>query len=118
MIDESTKTGQLASNKLAFHKSSTSFDEIESILYGCSGSRFWVYRKHINSMEHKDIKAGKMPFYAWECLTINLFGGREVNLVIKNEACMKALLKLLIYEMKSVDGKKNSGAKIIETLIK
>ena len=54
-----------------------------------------------------------MPFQAWECLTINLKRGREVNIVIKNEACMKAFIMLLIYELKSVDGKKNSGEGII-----
>ena len=54
-----------------------------------------------------------MPFQAWECITINLKRGREVNIVIKNEACMKAFIMLLIYEMKSVDGKKNSGEGII-----
>ena len=110
----------MATKKFEIVDCSKSFDisEIESILFGCVGSRFWVYRKHINSMEHKDIKAGKMPFYAWECLTINLQGGRELNLVIKNEACMKALLKLLVYEMKSVDGNYNSAAKIIKTLVK
>ena len=59
-----------------------------------------------------------MPFYAWDCITINLERGREVNIVIKNEACMKALIMLLIYEMKSVDGKKNSGTNIIQALLK
>ena len=59
-----------------------------------------------------------MPFYAWECITINLDRGREVNIVIKNEACMKAFIMLLIYEMKSVDGKKNSGDEIIKALLK
>ena len=30
---------------------------------------------------------------------------------------MKAFIMLMIYEMKSVDGKKNSGEKIIEALL-
>ena len=59
-----------------------------------------------------------MPFFAWECLTINLDNGKEVNIVIKNEACMTAFIMLLLYEMKSVDGKQNSGVKIIEALLK
>jgi hypothetical protein len=31
---------------------------------------------------------------------------------------MTAFIMLLIYEMKSVDGQKNSGVKIIDTLLK
>ena len=69
-------------------------------------------------MDRREIEANKMPFYAWECLTLNLDNGREVNIVIKNQACMTAFIMLLIYEMKSVDGKKNSGSKIIDTLLK
>jgi len=69
-------------------------------------------------MDLQDIKANKMPFFAWECLTINLDNGREVNIVIKNEACMTAFIMLLLYEMKSVDGKHNSGAKIIDALLR
>ena len=46
----------------------------------------------------------KMPFFAWECITLDL-GYREVDLVIRDEAQMKSLLMYLIYRMKTVDGK-------------
>jgi hypothetical protein len=62
-----------------------------------------------------DFSAGKFQFYGWECLTICL-QGREVDLVIKNEACMIALLKLLIYRTQTVDGKNKSGIKIMKCM--
>jgi hypothetical protein len=119
LIDENDKLDLDSNNEFVFHKSSCSFDidEVESFLYGGIGSRFWIFRKHINSMDLQEIRANKMPFQAWDCITINLERGREINIVIKNEACMKALMMLLIYEMKTVDGKKNSGAKIIQAIL-
>ena len=112
LIDENDKIDLDANNAFIFKNSTCTFElcDVESFLYGGIGSRFWMFRKHINSMDLQDIKANKMPFFTWECITINLSRGREVNLVIKNEACMKAMLKLLIYELQSVDGKKDSGA--------
>ena len=58
-------------------KSSASIpiDEIESFVYGPTSSRFWTMRKHINSTEMKKDFYGevitKLPFYAWECLSIH-----------------------------------------------
>ena len=56
-----------------------------------------------------------MPFYAWECITLDL-GYREVDLVIRDEAQMKALLMFLIYSMKTVDGKQGSAIPIHKAL--
>jgi hypothetical protein len=39
-----------------------------------------------------------MPFYSWECITLQL-EGRDVNLVIKDEGEMMMFLKFLSYEM-------------------
>ena len=44
--------------------------------------------------------------------------GRDLNLVIKDELNMKRLLKFLIFKMKTVDGKKGSGVKILKELNK
>ena len=84
-------------------------DQIQSILLGPSSSRFWLYRKEMNTMDMRKFKDGsKIPFYAWECLTINL-SHREVNLVIRNEQDMDNLLKLIIYKTNSLNGKANTS---------
>ena len=57
-------------------KSGTShnIDEIRSIIYGGINSRFWLYRKYMNVIDHHAACActrkNPIPFYAWECLTI------------------------------------------------
>jgi hypothetical protein len=46
---------------------------IKSIILGPNCSRFWLFRKHINSMNLKEIcekDGANLPFFAWECLTI------------------------------------------------
>lgn len=58
-------------------------DQIESIIFGGFSSRFWIYRKHINTID-----PSKFPFYAWECVTLMLIDGREIDIVIKNEKRM------------------------------
>ena len=55
-----------------------------------------------------------MPFYAWDCLTLQLKTGRDVSLVIKDENDMQNLLKFFAYEMKSLDGSRGSGEQFIE----
>ena len=54
-------------------------------------------------MSNKEFYKEKVPFYSWECITI-VIAGREIDLVIKNEACMSVFLKFLVYSMKTVDG--------------
>ena len=69
-------------------KSNTScyLSEIKSIIYGGTSSRFWLHRKYINSMDLKNLKdKEKMPFYAWECLTLQL-EHRDVDLIIRKES--------------------------------
>jgi hypothetical protein len=38
--------------------------EIEGIIFGGMSSRFWMLRKHINSMKLVDIEK-KSPFFSW-----------------------------------------------------
>ena len=49
---------------------SCNLDEIEGIIYGGISSRFWMLRKHFNYYDTKCIKNGKLPYYAWECITL------------------------------------------------
>jgi len=52
-------------------KSSCLISDIEGIIYGGLSSRFWIFRKHINSMDRKLTENEKnFPFFPWECLTI------------------------------------------------
>ena len=54
----------------------------------------------------------KMPFYSWQCLTLQL-KHREVDLVIPDDQDMNDLLEILIDSMDTVNGIKDS-AKIIK----
>ena len=66
-------------------------------------------------MDRKKIQKGQLPFYSWECITLQ-FGIRDINLVIKNEKCMDDFIKLLIFSLNTVDGNKDSGLKIKDAL--
>lgn len=48
-----------------------------------------------------------MPFYAWECLTIQ-FKRRDLDIVIRDELQMEILIKFLITETNGFDGNRNS----------
>ena len=58
---------------------------------------------------------GEVPFYPWECLSIQL-PDRDVFLIIKNENLMEKFLKLLIYKTKTVNGNSNSSSGIEDAL--
>ena len=76
-----------------------------------------MYRKQINSYPKNILPECQMSFFFWQCITLNL-PNQDVYLVIKNEERMKDFIKFLIYELKTVDGKKGSGIKIHEALLK
>lgn len=59
-------------------------DQIKGIIFGGLSSRFWIYRKHINS-QAKDLE--NLLFYSWQCLTLQL-PHRDVDLVIPDESKM------------------------------
>jgi len=88
-------------------------DNIYGLIFGGLSSRFWMLRKHINSLDSDSIK--KLPFYCWNCITL-VMKHRYVDLVIKNEDDMNILLKFLIYTLKTADGNRNSAPPIIEAL--
>ena len=85
--------------------SSSSFKikHVQSITFGPISSRFWNFRKYLNTVETQN-----PPFYSWECLTINL-KDRDVDLVIKNQGEMDRLVKYLLYRINSIDGNRNSA---------
>jgi len=99
--------------KLSTSKSSCKFEDIEGFIYGPFTSRFWLMRKHIIQMSVRDLVMN-CPFYAWDCITLQIKGKGEVFLVIKNEEIMTRLLKMLIYELKTIDGNQNTAVHAIK----
>lgn len=64
--------------------------EIDAFIVGGFSSRFWVLRKHINSLNKEELK--KIPFHSWNCITLKI-GRRDIDLVIKNEKHMAIFQK-------------------------
>ena len=73
--------------------------DIQQIIFGGFQSRFWMLRKHFNSMTLADLM-GPIPFYSWECITL-CTKERDVDIVIKDIHKMDDLLKFLIFAMKT-----------------
>ena len=89
-------------------------EDIQFINVGGFSSRFWMLRKHFNSMTPETIKLDA-PFYAWECLSIDM-GNRDVDLVIRCEKHMKYVLKFIISGMRTLDGRKGTADQILNLL--
>jgi len=53
-----------------------------------------------------------VPFNSWNCITLQL-PNRDIDLVIRDEKDMEKILKFLIYNLKTVDGNKDSALKLI-----
>lgn len=70
-------------------------------------------RKHMNKLSVRDL-THYAPFYAWDCVTLNLKERGDVYLIIRNEKIMTMFLKLLIYELKTIDGKRGTAEKLIK----
>lgn len=56
-----------------------------------------------------------MPFYSWQCLTLNL-EHRDVDLVIYDGKDMQIFLRFLIQSLETIDGNKNTSEGILKTL--
>lgn len=63
--------------------SSCFISEIEGFVFGPFTSRFWVMRKHMNQLTSHEL--ANAPFYAWDCLTLQIKNKGDVYLIIKNE---------------------------------
>ena len=96
--------------KFDLKKSSASckISEIQQIIYGGTSSRFWMLRKHLNTLSQKDYVNNKVPFFSWQCITLQL-PRRQIDLVIQNENMMTAFIKLLVHKMNTIDGNKDSA---------
>ena len=97
-------------NSIRLKSSTASFylDKVQSFVYGGVSSRFWMLRKHINTKVKNNLFEEKVPFYAWECITI-LLDNRDIDLVIPNEQHMDNFLQLLIYSSHTLNGEKDSA---------
>ena len=59
-------------------------------------------------MENWEIRDPGLPFYTWECVTLQL-GNRDVYIVIQNEKLLTGFIKLLVYYLQTIDGNRNSA---------
>ena len=57
-----------------------------------------------------------LPYYCWECITLNT-DKSSLNLVIKNEQHMKKFLEFLIVQLKTINGKRDSAAEYLNTIM-
>lgn len=91
-------------------KSSTSIklNDVIGIIYGGLSSRFWMLRKLFNTYDKKCINNGELPYYAWECITLQM-SNREIDLVIKNERDMDEFIMIIVKHMNTLDGHKDSA---------
>ena len=90
--------------------SSCCIDKIKGLSFGPVSSRFWIYRKHMNSLS-----AEKHPFHSWQCITLNM-EDRDVDLVIPDQEEMDRLLQYLLFRLKSLDGNRGSAIRILDYL--
>ena len=51
-------------------KASINLSEITGFVYGGISSRFWMLRKHVNSLYIEVGQKLKLPFYSWQCVTL------------------------------------------------
>lgn len=90
--------------------------EIEGFVYGGQSSRFWMMRKHINSLDTLEDKL-RLPFFCWQCISIQI-SSRDVDLIIPNEAEMLLFIRFLLLSLKSLDGTAGSAEPTISAMIR
>ena len=106
------KHGFIEGVHYAISKSSSScfLSDITGILFGGVSSRFWMLRKHMNSIENPRYAQNDVPFFAWQCITIQTHY-RDVDLVIHDEKDMDDLIMILVHAMNTIDGHKDTAKK-------
>lgn len=70
-----------------------------------------MLRKHILHLNQKDFDKSPL-FFAWNCITLSINNKWDVNLIFNSENSLKMFLKLLIFRMQTVDGRKGTGIKL------
>ena len=88
--------------------SSFNLSEVENFVYGPFPSRFWLLRKHILHLDKSKLK-NESPFLGWDCVTLQIENKWNVHLIIPNQKAMSNFLRLLIWNMKTVDGQRGSS---------
>ena len=106
-------------NDLKYHESQKSCKvaDIESLVYGPLTSRFWILRKHICLSSQRQLLMN-MSFYAWDCLTICVKNQEDICLIIRDERMMMRFLQFLIFELKTIDGRRDSAIPFIKQLMR
>lgn len=99
-------------------KSSAScrISEIKGIIFSGLTSRFWMLRKHVNSLRTQS-ELDRLPFYSWDCITLQL-PHRDIDLVIPCEHHMRVLLTFLVYSLKTIDGNRGSAKEALAQMNK
>ena len=82
-------------------------------MFGGMHSRFWMLRKHFNSISVEELE--QAPFYSWETISLQL-PHRDVDLVIQDPKHMSYFLKFIIYEINTINGRRNSALNILKIL--
>jgi hypothetical protein len=102
-------------------KSSPYVKDITGFLFGGTSSRFWMLRKHICSCKYSNEAISgatqkiDLPFYCWECLTIQT-NNLDIDLVIQDQNNMNVLLTFLLYELQSVNGLRSSAIPLYDNI--
>lgn len=96
-------------------QASCRLEDIKGFTFGGFSSRFWMLRKHINSMDRESLKT--LPFYCWDCIVLEK-QFRSVDLVIRNELQMMMFLEFLIWELRTIDGKRRSADPMVKKILK
>ena len=89
---ESASSDPVTSSRMIKSNSSCNIGDIQAILFGGTSSRFWIYRKHLISIDYDFIKCDTQnpgvrnmhPFFAWQCISL-VFPTRTVDLVVKSD---------------------------------
>lgn len=82
-------------------------------------SRFWLMRKHINSLMQDELR--KLPFFCWECITLIIEKDNietNVNLVIKDQFTMTKFIEFMLVSLESIDGYRGTANNYLEFLVK
>lgn len=73
-------------------------------------------RKQLNSLDVLSLKT--LPYYAWECITLNMQENFHLELAIQNQKAMDQFLLYLIKELNTVDGKRGSAEATKDEMVK
>ena len=89
---------------------------ITSFIYGGLSSRFWMLRKHFCSLNFEAGAELNLPFYNWQCITLQT-KNRDIDLVVDSEQHLKILLEFLLYELNTADSLRDTANFVSEGLI-